>query len=102
MIFDVETNGVARKLRGHTRQIQSLRSTPITIVGSFDSQSAAGPVTEDTYSVRPKIGNVYFGISAMARVSELFDLRRPFTLQRCTLTISLSRQRHLVLVVLML
>ena len=23
-IFDVETNGVARKLRGHTRQIQSL------------------------------------------------------------------------------
>ncbi|RJE18303.1 component swd1 [Aspergillus sclerotialis] len=24
-IFDVETNGVARKLRGHTRQIQSLR-----------------------------------------------------------------------------
>ena len=25
MIFDVETNGVARKLRGHTRQIQSLR-----------------------------------------------------------------------------
>jgi COMPASS component SWD1 len=25
VIFDVETNGVARKLRGHTRQIQSLR-----------------------------------------------------------------------------
>ena len=25
MIFDVETNGIARKLRGHTRQIQSLR-----------------------------------------------------------------------------
>ena len=25
VIFDVETNGVARKLRGHTRQIQGLR-----------------------------------------------------------------------------
>ena len=25
VVFDVETNGVARKLRGHTRQIQSLR-----------------------------------------------------------------------------
>lgn len=25
VIFDVETNGVAHKLRGHTRQIQSLR-----------------------------------------------------------------------------
>ena len=25
VIFDIETNGVARKLRGHTRQIQSLR-----------------------------------------------------------------------------
>ncbi len=25
MIFDIETNGVARKLRGHTRQIQALR-----------------------------------------------------------------------------
>lgn len=25
VIFDLETNGVARKLRGHTRQIQSLR-----------------------------------------------------------------------------
>ncbi len=25
VIFDVETNGVARKLRGHTRQMQSLR-----------------------------------------------------------------------------
>ena len=24
VIFDIETNGVARKLRGHTRQIQSL------------------------------------------------------------------------------
>ncbi|KAI9794045.1 MAG: Retinoblastoma-binding protein 5 [Peltula sp. TS41687] len=25
VIFDIETNGVARKLRGHTRQMQSLR-----------------------------------------------------------------------------
>jgi len=25
VIFDIETNGVARKLRGHTRQVQSLR-----------------------------------------------------------------------------
>lgn len=25
VIFDIETNGVARKLQGHTRQIQSLR-----------------------------------------------------------------------------
>ncbi|EEH09804.1 WD domain-containing protein [Histoplasma capsulatum G186AR] len=25
VIFDVETNGVARKLRGHSKQIQSLR-----------------------------------------------------------------------------
>lgn len=25
VVFDIETNGVARKLRGHTRQIQSLR-----------------------------------------------------------------------------
>lgn len=25
VIFDIETSGVARKLRGHTRQIQSLR-----------------------------------------------------------------------------
>jgi hypothetical protein len=25
IVFDLETNGVARKLRGHTRQIQSLR-----------------------------------------------------------------------------
>ena len=25
VIFDLETNGVARKLRGHVRQIQSLR-----------------------------------------------------------------------------
>lgn len=25
VIFDVETNGIARKLRGHTRQIQALR-----------------------------------------------------------------------------
>jgi COMPASS component SWD1 len=24
VIFDIETNGVARKLRGHTRQVQSL------------------------------------------------------------------------------
>jgi COMPASS component SWD1 len=24
VIFDVETNGVARKLRGHTRQVQSV------------------------------------------------------------------------------
>ncbi|KAL6153521.1 chromatin binding protein [Exserohilum turcicum] len=24
LIFDIETNGVARKLRGHTRQVQSL------------------------------------------------------------------------------
>lgn len=27
VIFDVETNGVARKLKGHVRQIQSLRYT---------------------------------------------------------------------------
>lgn len=26
VIFDIETNGVARKLQGHTRQIQSIRS----------------------------------------------------------------------------
>lgn len=37
VIFDIETNGVARKLQGHTRQIQSLRynfsrlNTPIYI-----------------------------------------------------------------------
>lgn len=37
VIFDIETNGVARKLKGHTRQIQSLRynfprlNTPIYI-----------------------------------------------------------------------
>ena len=29
VIFDIETNGVARKLRGHTRQMQSLRYGPL-------------------------------------------------------------------------
>ena len=28
VVFDTETNGVAHKLRGHTRQIQSLRYRP--------------------------------------------------------------------------
>lgn len=35
VIFDVETNGVARKLRGHTRQIQSLRYGSIRVFVNF-------------------------------------------------------------------
>lgn len=38
VIFDIETNGVARKLCGHTRQIQSLRSVTVTILTNIDSQ----------------------------------------------------------------
>ncbi len=50
VIFDVETNGVARKLRGHTRQIQSLRwgdcaTDEVTLTDS----SSAGLVMEDIY-----------------------------------------------------
>ncbi|EDP56702.1 WD repeat protein [Aspergillus fumigatus A1163] len=36
VIFDIETNGVARKLRGHTRQIQSLRDGRYLLSSSQD------------------------------------------------------------------
>lgn len=42
MIFDIETSGVARKLRGHTRQIQSLRyeiEAPLALFPSLNACS---------------------------------------------------------------
>lgn len=40
VIFDIETSGVARKLRGHTRQIQSLRYENETCLAPLPQLSA--------------------------------------------------------------
>ena len=67
VVFDVETNGVARKLRGHTRQIQSLRfvrsrevSDNRRVINVDDD--AVGLEMVDTFSARIRTGNAYCGI----------------------------------------
>ena len=77
VIFDVETNGVARKLRGHTRQIQSLRFVFRTgcVEMVRPDRCAVGPEMAGTFSVRPRTGNAFFGICRMVRECEQLGLR---------------------------
>ncbi|KAJ5294852.1 hypothetical protein N7508_009673 [Penicillium antarcticum] len=69
VIFDIETNGVARKLQGHTRQIQSLRQVHKYTGMSQANSDPAGLATVDTSSPPHKTGNVFYGISKMAHES---------------------------------
>lgn len=78
VIFDVETNGVARKLRGHTRQIQSLRYDKQLCEDYCRLNVIAGHAMEDTYSVRRKTGSVCSGIFVMVQGYGLFALKLPF------------------------
>ena len=79
VIFDVETNGVAHKLHGHTRQIQSLRY----VQGLQDQLTklinvVAGRVKEDISSAHRRTGSVFFGTSKMDQGYGLSDSRRLF------------------------
>lgn len=88
VVFDVETNGVARKLRGHTRQIQSLRYDKQLGKAYCRLNVIAGHAMEDTYSVLPKIGSVCSGIFVMVQGYGLFALKLPFTSPSFILIIS--------------
>lgn len=79
VVFDVETNGVARKLRGHTRQIQSLRYDKQLQEAYWQLNVIAGHVMEDTCSVLRKTGSVCSGIFVMAQGYGLFVLKLRFT-----------------------
>lgn len=61
VIFDIETNGVARKLRGHTRQIQSLRSEPTWVAFYIRLTPTAGLMMVAFYSAHLRIANAFFG-----------------------------------------
>lgn len=61
VIFDVETNGVARKLRGHTRQIQSLRSEHTFMYLCLCSMFTAGLMMVASYSAHLRIASAFFG-----------------------------------------
>lgn len=75
MVFDVETNGVARKLRGHTRQIQSLRYDHQLQEAYWQLNVIAGHAMEDTYSVLRRTGSVCSGIFVMVQGYGLSALR---------------------------
>ena len=69
VIFDIETNGVARKLRGHTRQIQSLRYDKLWWIAMSISPCAVGLVMVDISLVPHRTGSVSSGISMTAHDS---------------------------------
>jgi hypothetical protein len=67
VIFDIETNGVARKLQGHTRQIQSLRYDYMTARPSRKHETnflfpLVGLEMAGIFLHRRKTGSVYYGI----------------------------------------
>lgn len=49
VIFDIETNGVARKLRGHTRQVQSLRCVPCNYLPYYSLPISYSWSADDRY-----------------------------------------------------
>lgn len=91
VVFDVETNGVARKLRGHTRQIQSLRYDKQLRKADCRLNVTAGLAMEDTYSVLRKTGSVCSGIFVMVQGYGLFALKLPFTSPSFILIISMLK-----------
>lgn len=78
----METSEVARKLRGHTRQVQSLRYNDKELLAAVaDLPKSVGQEMEDTFSVLRKTGSAFYGISRTARGPGLFDSKHQFTLQ---------------------
>lgn len=63
VIFDIETNGVSRKLRGHTRQIQSIRYAWHKLEEKIQSLThlTAGRGTADISSPPHKTGSASYG-----------------------------------------
>lgn len=92
VVFDVETNGVARKLRGHTRQIQSLRYDKQLQKAYWQLNVIAGHAMEDTCSVPRRTGSVCSGIFVMVQGYGLFALKLRFTSPSYILLI--SRLKH--------
>ena len=61
VIFDIETNGVARKLRGHIRQMQSLRQGYQLTTRWRWLMGEVGLGMDVIFLPRHRIGNAFYG-----------------------------------------